>query len=436
MTPSFAVGLEALKALPEMLRERLRVAGSLADQLGMPLFLVGGAARDALLGTPTTDADLVVEGDGPGYAGRLAGAFNGTIRRHSRFGTATVTPGDGAGIDVAMARSEWYPAPGALPVVRPGTITEDLGRRDFTINAIAIRLNEIQAGEIVDPYDGVGDLRRGLIRILHAKSFVDDPTRLFRAVRFEQRLAFQLEERTERLYRNAVTMGWIDRLSGYRLGEQLRLLFEEANPWQGLRRLSELGALRAVHTAAITDDDVQLAFRMLDRNRFSVTPVYTPIWPLYLLALCRNMPDASLAALTTRLRPGCELERALLDLPAMRHLAQQIVEGQADTPSAFYKKAKGVSHETVALFALADPRPTVRQRCEGYLVRDRHIHLAIDGHTLADLGIPPGPVYSRLLEQVLMDKLDERIKSADEERAWALKLSMRLREAEDQTEGR
>ncbi len=260
MTSSFAVGLEALKTLPETLRERLCVAGSLADQLGMPLFLVGGAARDVLLGTPTTDADLVVEGDSLRFAGRLAEAFNATIRRHSRFGTATVTPGDGAGIDVAMARSEWYPAPGALPVVRPGTITDDLGRRDFTINAIAIRLNEIQPGEIVDPHDGLGDLQRGLIRILHTKSFVDDPTRLFRAVRFEHRLSFRLEDHTERLCRNTVTMGWIDRLSGYRLGEQLRLLFEETTPWKSLHRLSELGALQAVHAAVIADEDVQLAF--------------------------------------------------------------------------------------------------------------------------------------------------------------------------------
>ena len=424
MTSSFAVGLQALKALPETLRERLHVAGSLADQLELPLFLVGGAARDVLLGASTTDADLVVEGDGLRFAGRLAEAFNATILKHRRFGTATVTLEDGAKIDVATARSEWYPEPGALPVVSPGTITEDLGRRDFTINAIAIRLNEAHLGELVDPHDGLGDLRRGLIRILHTKSFVDDPTRLFRAVRFEQRLSFRLEEQTERLCRNTATMGWADRLSGYRLGEQLRLLFEETNPWKGLHRLSEWGVLQTVHAAVTADAGVQQAFMALDRNRFNLTPVFKPTWSLYLLALCRNLPDASLRELRARLRPDSELEKALRDLPAMSHLAQQIVDGQVDGPSSFYSQARRLSHGTIGLFALADPRPPVRHRCERYLVRDRQVHLAINGHTLAELGIPRGPLYSRLLEQVLMEKLDERIQTADEERLCALKLWM------------
>ena len=231
---------EAIAQLPEGIRGRLRQAGRLADESGLCLYLVGGTVRDMFLGRPRTDIDLAVEGDGMEFAGRLAEAAGGRHAPNPRFLTATVDLPEGNSLDVATARSEVYERPGALPRVASAPMDVDLARRDFTINAMAVSLNGRSFGDLVDPFEGRTDLQNKRVRILHDRSFIDDPTRLFRAVRFEQRLRFRLERGTERRFREAVAGGMIGNLSGPRLLEQLRLICVEPDPWLVFNRLERL----------------------------------------------------------------------------------------------------------------------------------------------------------------------------------------------------
>lgn len=413
-------GADALTALSDPLRCRLRKAGRLADRRGVALYLVGGVVRDALLGRATTDADLVVEGDGLQFAEQLKQDFGAKTRRHRRFGTATVILPDRVKIDVATARSERYPAPAALPVVQPGDIQTDLGRRDFAVNAMAVCLNADRYSELVDPYDGLGDLRRGLIRILHDRSFIDDPTRLFRAARFEQRLEFRIETHTGRLFGEAVRSGLVDRLSGHRILEQLRLIFEEAHPWRVVERLAGINALQAVYPHLRADEAVKRTFGCLHRWKHAGRRAAAPVWILYLLGLASSLPGEAIEGFVKRLRPDNRVAGAIRSLPGMAALAEQSIEGRIDSPAAFFERASPLSVDTVLFCALTDANAAVRQRCEAYYFTDRHVRLSIDGHTLSGLGIPQGPVYRRILDAVLAAKLNGAVRSKAEEYAHAL----------------
>src|SRR5450756_606038 len=237
-------------ALPPAMNELLLSARDAAQAEGASLYLVGGFVRDLLLGQPTMDLDLVVEGNAIAVADRLAVLRGGRVRSHSRFGTAKVIfddspPGTPVSLDLVTARTEFYERPTVLPQVEWSSIRQDLYRRDFTINTMAICLDRERYGELLDYYVGERDLQNGQVRVLHNLSFVEDPTRILRAVRFEQRLAFQIEERTAELIDDAVEL--LDHVTGERLRHELYLLLAEAQPEKGLERLEQFGALVHIH---------------------------------------------------------------------------------------------------------------------------------------------------------------------------------------------
>ena len=217
-----------------------------ASEIPMPLYLVGGCVRDILLGTPVKDLDIVVEGNAALLAFEVSKELSGDVPVYSQFGTAILKV-EGQRLDLATARQESYVRPGALPRVTPSTIQEDLGRRDFSINAMAIALSGRRPGRVLDPCRGREDLGHGLLRVLHARSFRDDPTRILRAVRYEQRLNFRVEEETNRLLLEAVQGGALDTVSASRIRRELELMFEEERPHRPLIRCGELGVLRAIH---------------------------------------------------------------------------------------------------------------------------------------------------------------------------------------------
>ena len=219
-------------SLLEALRRR-------AESLSLAVYLVGGPLRDILLRIPIKDLDLVVEGDAPALARQLSEELGGRLLVHAQFGTATVTIGSSR-MDLVTARKEVYPRPAVLPEVSPGTIEDDLARRDFSINALALSLTE-PLPSIRDPHDGVGDIGRGLIRVLHRRSFADDPTRILRAVRYEQRLGFRIEDETLSLAREALAQGHMASVSGDRVRHELDRIFQEERPTLPLRRAMELG---------------------------------------------------------------------------------------------------------------------------------------------------------------------------------------------------
>ena len=241
--------------------ELINVIARQADEHGVALYLVGGPVRDLLLGRAISDIDFVIEGDAIAFAGDLSRSYGGTIQAHRPFGTAkwrldaraaaklslshAVIPDH---IDLAMARSEHYAHPTALPLVSPAKIDQDLFRRDFSINALAIQLSPLQEfGRLLDPYEGHPDLRGGLIRVLHDASFIDDPTRILRAARFARRLGFEVEAHTADLMRAALPM--LGRVTGPRLRNEIDMILLEAHPGDVLLRLRKLGALRSIHSA-------------------------------------------------------------------------------------------------------------------------------------------------------------------------------------------
>ncbi len=235
--------------LPARLIALLEQAGDLAERTAVSAFVVGGFVRDLLLGRPNLDVDLVIEGDGIAYARALARAVGGSVKVHDRFGTTIVIFPDGFKLDVATARTESYDFPTALPTVKRSSIKEDLYRRDFTINTLAIRLNTGRFGELIDVFGGQRDLNEKTIRVLHSLSFVEDPTRVFRAVRFEQRFGFRLGKETLALIKGTVKMYLFRHLSSSRLSDELILLLSEEAPRKIVARLGELALLRCIHPA-------------------------------------------------------------------------------------------------------------------------------------------------------------------------------------------
>ena len=410
---------EVISKLPEGIQEILSLAGRLADESALDLYLVGGTVRDMLQGRSRTDIDLVVEGDGMGFACRLARKVDGRFTPHPEFLTATVEFPDGNSLDVATARSETYQQPGALPRVAPASIDIDLERRDFTINAMAVALNERCIGNLVDPFEGRADLAKRLVRILHERSFVDDPTRLFRAVRFEQRLRFRLEKGTQKRFREAVTEGMIERLSGPRLLEQLRLICVEAEPWLVFNRLEGLNALRAIDPALASDDGLKTLVQEISQPSDFLSSTHNGWWILYLIALFRPRRAETLQGIVDRLKPNRRLRKAIEDMSRWTDVERAIESGEIETQADFCKSVRTISEDTMLFVTLTHPNDGIRRRCESYYHHDRHQRLSIDGETLRALNIPEGPVYGHILDEVLSMKINGEIGTAEEERRAA-----------------
>ena len=231
--------------------------------LGFPIYIVGGFVRDLLLGRPSLDFDLVVEGDAIKLADSLASKYGGKATIHQKFGTAKWFINENSSIDLISARSEIYSHPVALPTVKMGTISDDLHRRDFTINTLAIRLDGNHFGEMHDELGSLDDLQHGLVRVLHPRSFIDDPTRMYRAVRYEKRYGFKIAKETSALIPEARQL--IEKLSAQRIRHELDLILEEPNAAPMLARLDKLGLLKPIHPSLRCDKALQTRFEICDR---------------------------------------------------------------------------------------------------------------------------------------------------------------------------
>jgi tRNA nucleotidyltransferase (CCA-adding enzyme) len=234
------------RTLSPVQQEILHEAGSLGAEMGYPTCVVGGTVRDLLLGLHSFDMDIVVEGEGIRYARSLAECLHARVKCHERFGTATLIFPDELRVDVATARTETYERAASLPRVTPGTIRDDLSRRDFTVNAMAASLMPGEFGRLFDYFRGIRDLRKQHIRILHDQSFIDDPTRIFRAIRFETRLGFRIVRDSEQRIAEALSRSILAELEDYRIAAELRLILEEPEPIKPLGRLVRLGVINAL----------------------------------------------------------------------------------------------------------------------------------------------------------------------------------------------
>ncbi|MBI2859978.1 MAG: CCA tRNA nucleotidyltransferase [Chloroflexi bacterium] len=390
--------------LPPDLVGFLRTAGKSAGEAGQKLYLVGGVVRDLLLGRSNVDLDLVLEGDAIRLAQELASGLQGKMVAHRRFGTASVQ-WNGWKVDIATARLESYPHPGALPVVRPGSIETDLSRRDFTINAMAVELAPEHYGLLLDRFGGLNDLRNGLVRVLHELSFIDDATRIWRALRYEQRLGFGLEASTLALLKRDVNM--LSTVSGDRIRHELELALKEPEPERVLCRAGELGVLARLHPSLKCDDWLVEKF-----GRSRETQGGTP--GVYLALLCYRLGSEETEQLVSYLRPASPLARTLRDTANLKAKLELLTDPTL-APSAIRSLLDGYSLTALAAAQVATDSPLVRERVDLYLRKLRHVKPSLTGDDLKKLGVPPGPGMKEALQALLQARLDGRVTTRREE---------------------
>jgi tRNA nucleotidyltransferase (CCA-adding enzyme) len=413
-------------ALPLPLLNILREASRLAQEMDYPLYVVGGFVRDLLLSAPTLDMDLVVEGDAIRLARRVARRVGARTRSHKRFGTAKIIlEGREAefgvsALDFATARLEFYPHSAALPEVERSSIKADLHRRDFTINTLAIRLDSRHYGQLLDFYGGEQDLHDGLIRVLHSLSFIEDPTRIMRAARLEQRLGFNIEARTAELIDNALPM--LSRVTGERIRHELYLILREGEPERVLCRLDALGVLERIHPALTCIDDIWEMFARLRHTvatgTWNITPEEHDYPPpgLYLALLAYPLARADIEGLAVRLkifRDDLNLLRQVSDLRER--------EDKLDRPNLKNHEIDALlrffSTSAILIVWLCTKSERVRERLRRHETVLRWVQPEVDGEYLKELGLKPSPLFSRLLHAVRDALLDGEIRTEEEEKA-------------------
>jgi tRNA nucleotidyltransferase (CCA-adding enzyme) len=384
------------------------------------VYLVGGTVRDILLGEPNFDVDVAVEGDAIELARSLADALDGRVRAHRKFGTAVVLYSEDKRVDVVTARTEFYDAPAALPSVEHATIREDLFRRDFTINAMAVSLKGEDFGRLVDPFGGRRDLEANTIRILHNLSFIDDPTRIFRAIRYESRYGFRMDDHTQRLARGTIEMGLVGDLSSARLRDELVALLEEGDAGASILRLAELGAGAAIHPHLAADDEaVELLDRARRLNEHYGTAV--PSWRLAFAVLARRMPPDEVYAWLRRLKvQRRDLERVAAAVTVGPRILERLRAGSAE-PADVVAAADPYAPDA-PLFAMAmEERPEL----DDYFRRLRNVQLEVSGSDLAELGLGESPEVGEILAELRRRKLNGQLDGRESELAAARELITR-----------
>jgi tRNA nucleotidyltransferase (CCA-adding enzyme) len=383
-----------------------------AYRQGLSLYLVGGSVRDLLLDRSHLDVDLAVEGDAASLAEELAAGVEARLTVHRRFGTASLR-GPDVGLDLARTRDEHYDRPGALPSVRRATIVQDLARRDFTVNALALGLAGEQAGLLLDPYGGRRDLAARRLRILHERSFQDDATRILRGLRYEGRLGLRFAATTRRLL--CRDLSYLDTISGPRLRRELLAILAEECSERILARAQALGVLSALHPALSFDSRRAAAFAAARRRPLA------PLPEVYLCLLAAGATPDQVEGSLHRLALHGAWERALRDALRLRQEALRLaVPGLR--PSQAVAILEPLSAAAIVAHALLEPPGVVRRRLRQYLEHWRYRRPALRGQDLQALGVAPGPAMGQMLARLRAARLDGEARGREDEvmliRAW------------------
>lgn len=425
-TRRFMASVNAL--LPDEVAETLHALGGLAEESGLRAHVVGGFVRDMLLGRRNLDLDVVVEGDAIEFAELVAARLGARVKVHHRFGTAVLVFSRTLHADVTSARTEYYTRPGALPTVERSSLRQDLFRRDFTINAMAACINEGCFGQIADPFFGLRDLERKTLRVLHSLSFVEDPTRVLRAARFEQRYGFAMDGQSEGLARRAVEMNVLDEVSGARIREEMLDIIDEDSPAAVFERMRDLGVLSLVLYEGARAErviealyGVERAYRRLESQfrrppRRRVTLV---------AALAHDASRTGAERWLRHLRFGREYGEPALAVAERAPAALRVLrDGRKMRDSRLYHALAGLPDEAV-VYVWAEGDENVRRRVERFLGSVSRIRPQVDGDDLKAMGVPPSHAYSAILAQALDDRLDGRAVGRDAELANLRRLAAR-----------
>ena len=407
----------------------LKFSGEVAEGLGFNAYLVGGSVRDLLRGEENLDIDIVIEGDGIVFAKALGEKLNASVKSHQRFNTAQVITGK-LKLDVATARTEYYESPAALPKVEKSSIKKDLYRRDFTINSLAIKLNPKDFGLLIDFFGSQRDLKEKTIRVLHNLSFIEDPTRAFRAIRFSERFGFKISKHAENLIKSTVKMNLFEKLSGPRLYEELLLLFNETEPGRALKKLSDLGLLKVIHPALTFNEELEETLKSLHETVSWFNLLFleekTDRGVLYLMALLSELKEEEAEAAAERLSPPPKI-KDMIDkgISKAREVAKRL---PSEDPVETYNLLRKLRLETI-LLAMALSKDRLKQKViSRYLTELRKIEPILKGEDLKKIGVKPGPVYSRILKELLEEKLRGHLKSREDEERFVRRITNKLSE--------
>jgi tRNA nucleotidyltransferase (CCA-adding enzyme) len=415
------IGSLMRERLPRKILEILQQVGAMAAELNYQAYVVGGFVRDLLLRHENLDIDIVIEGDAIIFARNFAARYGARSREFQKFKTAVLIFPDGFKIDVATARSEYYEAPGAMPVVEYSSIKTDLYRRDFTINTLALRLNPGEFGILLDFFGAQRDLKEGRLSLLHNLSFVEDPTRVFRAVRFEQRFKFRISKLTANLIANAVRNNFFERLSGARLFQELKLILQEENPLPAVARLAELDLLKAVHPRLIYE---QSTHSMLERLR-AVLSWYDLLyledrylrWPVYFLGLVEALSPQELQEMLRGFNLSPKLTASLVQgkEAADRTLATLDRLGEPGRSQIYHLLAPLAVEDLLYMLGKSRQEPP-RRSISLFFTHLKKLKPELRGGDLVAMGYQPGPLIREMLSRLLDARINEEVKSRKEER--------------------
>ena len=406
-----------LKNINPYFKPILESLSELADRLKVRVYLVGGVVRDLILGEKIFDLDIVVEADAIEFAHKFAEIHKKQFKKHHTFGTATVFF-DNHHIDFVTARSETYSFSGALPKVKPASLKEDLLRRDFTINAMAISLNKSDYGKLIDFYSGETDLKKGLIRVLHSDSFVDDPTRILRAIRFEQRFSFKLEKHTLKLAKEAIGENAFNLVNPHRLREELILILKEPSPRRYIKRLYALEILPLIdRNIRLNKKDFHILVKIEQAIGFYKASFnrhrQLEDWLIYLMGILYRLKsqDASKFLDTFGFRKGEKIRILSLyyNMDKIKQLNRKVL------PHVIYKTLNPLSFENIIFFYADCRKKAIKRHIEIFLDKLINIRLRLKGEDLRKLGFKPTTLYGKIFEKLLYAKIDKGFKTLEEE---------------------
>lgn len=432
------LSIELEESIPPATMGLLRIMSMVASSLQLPIYLVGGFTRDLLLGAPSLDLDLVVEGDAIQLAQALAKQYGGKVTSHKKFGTAKWHLGalkkglmkkDGAAspidlgslpatIDLVSARTEFYEKPTALPTVSKGSIKLDLHRRDFTINTMAIRLDGHHFGELYDYWGGLNDLKEKKVRVLHSLSFVDDPTRILRAIRFEKRFGFSIEKRTLELLNQARSL--LAEVSGDRIRHELDQILKEPRAAEMLQRMAALGLIHAIHPQMEWNETIRTDF-----EKFLSTPIRQQwrlsdreqkefrLYGAYIILLARLIPEA-LEQVCQRLHIKNHLKKNIFGVNTLWRNLERIKGLKASELTCLLQD---YSQVVIACVYLISEDASAKKKLAEFATHWRWVETQTTGETLKELGLPPGPLFRKILDDLKAARINGDIHNDEDERS-------------------
>jgi len=406
--------------LPKAMLDLMKNLGNMASVMGYLAFAIGGFVRDLLLRYRNYDLDVVIEGDAIKFVRKFVSTYHCNAKYHRKFGTAQIITPEGIKIDVASARREYYEYPAALPVVELSTLRQDLYRRDFTINTLAIRLNPDHFGEMLDFFGGKKDIKNRTVKVIHNLSFVEDPTRIFRALRFEQRFGFSINKETAKMIKNAVKMDIPLRLSEHRIFGELQLILQEENAPAIIKRMSDFDLLKFIHPKLTLDDNMVLLMESINEVLTWFELLFLnetwERWRVYFLGMFDGLSDAQLLDIAERLAfMKKDTKRVLSEYAQAKSVLAKLQTLQTLKNSIVYTMLQPLKIEALLYIMAKSTEKRIRKAVSHYITHLKLTEPILTGGDLKNIGLPPGKIYKQVLDDLLKARLDKKITSREDE---------------------